>query len=434
MTINATAIWRVCPSGSNTNGGGYDPGISGAATDYSRQNAAQATGTHGTTVGTTTFTDLTALAFTAAMIGNAIYITGTGQTTGWYFVTAFTSSSIVTLDRSPGTGTLATWNLGGGWADPWTNLTSSGPLVPGNIVYVLGSGTPNPASYTYDYDTGGDFTLTSGNDTAGYVTIANDPSTPGYKAPPDTTGGMPCIRTGGLVYILAGYNKLQGLFFVLNGTSGNNVLFFTSTNPTVITGCVCDQFGNDCGFTFQDGTLALFGNEVFTSVAPGSSGSKYAINIDSINTTIIGNNIHDTVGPGILANRGAFIEGNIIAKCRGVGLLLSDSSAFPITVVRGNTIDGNLGNGMEVSSQVTLSYAAIQNNNITNHTQSGTYGFTVDAGTAAANSLVALLFDNQVWQGNTTDVNAINKGPHDTTPPSSPSIYVNQSTENYTLA
>ena len=134
----------------NTNGGGYDPGISGAATDYSQQNSAQASGTHGTTTGTTTFTDATALAFTSAMVGNAIYITGTGQTTGWYFVTAYSSSSVVTLDRSPGTGTLATWHLGGGWAD-FTNLVSTGPLVAGNTVYALGSGTPNPASYTYDY-------------------------------------------------------------------------------------------------------------------------------------------------------------------------------------------------------------------------------------------------------------------------------------------
>lgn len=80
MTVNSTAVWRVRPSGSNTNGGGYDAGISGAATDYSQQNAAQASGTHGVTTGSTTFTDATANAFTSAMIGNALYITGTGPT------------------------------------------------------------------------------------------------------------------------------------------------------------------------------------------------------------------------------------------------------------------------------------------------------------------------------------------------------------------
>ena len=48
MAINATAIWRVRPSGNNANGGGYDPGIAGAATDYSQQNAAQASGSAGT--------------------------------------------------------------------------------------------------------------------------------------------------------------------------------------------------------------------------------------------------------------------------------------------------------------------------------------------------------------------------------------------------
>src|ERR1700680_1745544 len=193
MAITATAAWRVRPSGVNTNGGGYDAGIAGAATDYSQQNAAQASGTNGATVGTTDFADVTAAAFTSAMIGNAIYITGAGQTTGFYFVVAFVSAAHVTLDRSPGTGTSATWHLGGGWADWWTNTTAN--IVPGNIVYILGSGTPNPASYTYDYVSPASFVPVSGNATAGLITFANDPGTPGYKAPPDTTGGMPVIQT-----------------------------------------------------------------------------------------------------------------------------------------------------------------------------------------------------------------------------------------------
>src|SRR5271170_2466310 len=100
MAVNATAIWRVRPSGSNTNGGGYDPGISGAATAYSKQNTAQATGTLGTSTASTTFTDAGG-AFTSAMVGNALWIaSGAGFTVGAYFITAFGSSTSVTLDRA----------------------------------------------------------------------------------------------------------------------------------------------------------------------------------------------------------------------------------------------------------------------------------------------------------------------------------------------
>src|SRR5271166_746827 len=156
MAVNATAVWRVRPSGSNTNGGGYDSGIAGAGTDYSQQNTAQATGTLGTAAGTTAFSDAGG-AFTAVMIGNALWIaSGAGFTAGAYFITGYTSATAITLDRSPGTGTVANWAVGGAWADPSTRFDTSSspasPVVAGNIIYVLGSGTPNPASYTYDYD------------------------------------------------------------------------------------------------------------------------------------------------------------------------------------------------------------------------------------------------------------------------------------------
>src|SRR5271170_4168055 len=182
MAVNATAIWRVRPSGSNTNGGGYDPGISGAATDYSQQNTAQATGTLGTASGTATFTDAGG-AFTSAMVGNALWIaSGAGFTVGAYFIVTFNSSTSVVLDRSPGTGTVAHWALGGGWADFWTNGASTGPAVGGNFIYILGSGIPNPTSYVIDYTAPSFIPQSAGT---GIVTFANDPSTPGYKAAPD---------------------------------------------------------------------------------------------------------------------------------------------------------------------------------------------------------------------------------------------------------
>src|SRR5277367_6296433 len=134
MAVAASAIWRIRPSGSNTNGGGYDVASYPGGTDYSRQNSPQATGTLGTAAGTATFTDAGG-AFTSLMVGNALWIaSGTGFTVGAYFVITFNSSTSVVLDRSPGTGSAAHWALGGGWADPATNTSSTGPLVPGNVV------------------------------------------------------------------------------------------------------------------------------------------------------------------------------------------------------------------------------------------------------------------------------------------------------------
>ena len=150
MTIGATAVWRVRPSGNNLNGGGYDAGIAGAATDYSKQNAAQATGTNGTTsgAGSTTFTDATAAAFTTLMPGNCIQIaSGTNFQAGFYFVISRTNASSVVLDRTPssgGAGASGVWKLGGGWAD-FSNLATA--PVSNNTCLVLGSGTPNPAAY-----------------------------------------------------------------------------------------------------------------------------------------------------------------------------------------------------------------------------------------------------------------------------------------------
>ena len=283
MTVNATAVWRVRPSGSNTNGGGFDAAITSAGTDYSQQNAAQANGTHGTAAGTSTFTDLTAANFTSAMIGNAMYLTGTGFTTGWYFVTAVSSTTVCTLDRSPGTGTATgTWHLGGGWADFWTNTASSAAvIVPGNTVYILGNGIPNPASYTYDYSAVV-FDPVSGNATAGYITFANDPQTPGYKAPPDTTGGMPCIQgwSGGtLLFTMTNpaYLKLAGLWFVSQAAAYEGAYGLINATFWATFGCVLDQYGYDGGLANSGNNFLVQGSEVFSSVVPGGSGTQYVI-------------------------------------------------------------------------------------------------------------------------------------------------------------
>jgi hypothetical protein len=438
MAINATAVWRVRPSGSNTNGGGYDAGISGAATDYSQQNSAQASGTHGVTTGTTTFTDATAAAFTAAMIGNAIYISGSGQTTGFYFVTAFTSSSVVTLDRSPGTGVSATWALGGGWADFWTNVGYSGgpstPVVPGNTIYILGSGTPNPSSYSYDYPAlpiNGAINI-SGNTTAGCVTFANDPSTPGYKAPPDTTGGMPLCRTSATSFptLFNGGNSFirwQGIWLV-SALAGNNALLYNCV-VVVVFGCVFDQVSYGGSVTGTCQAVAHIGSEYFSSTGGSpNAGTLLEVNFGG---AVLGCNIHDCLTGTISVTNEGVVSNNIIAKNQGDGISLH-SSAQQLATIMNNTIDGNSGNGINIIDQASCSNSVILNNIISNHTGGGQYGLTIGAGTATQNAAIAPLIDYNVYYNNTSNYNAISAGPHDTALGVTP--YVASSTENYTLA
>src|SRR5690242_11230658 len=144
MAVNATAIWRVRPSGNNANGGGFDPGISSPGTDYSQQNGPHVTFDGATIRATTSGTSatITVVGYTVAAtdVANALNITGgTNFTTGWYFIQSVnTGANTWTLDRnvSSGAGSGMTGRMGGGWADPITNLGS--PPVAGNVVYVLG--------------------------------------------------------------------------------------------------------------------------------------------------------------------------------------------------------------------------------------------------------------------------------------------------------
>jgi Right handed beta helix region len=431
MAINASAVWRARPSGSNSNGGGYDSGISGAATDYSRQNAAQASGSHGTAAATSTFTDATAANFTAAMIGNCIQIvSGAGFTAGFYFVTAFTSASVVTLDRSPGTGTVAVWNLGGGWADFWTNTLSTGPLVPGNTVYILGAGIPNPSSYAADYAyTGTGFAPAVGNQTAGQVVFANDPSTPNYKAPWDTTGGMPLITSSNPTLVNGGgvnlYGAFTGLWIVASGGGGNFI--FTNSSYITLIGCVFDQSGNNAGL-ITTGDSSVIGCEAFDSTN-GAAQSTAAISLGD--GVVIGCNVHDCTSHGIAVNGNArnAIDDCIVAKNKGDGIKVQANNS-PI-LIKNCTIDGNLGHGVEVTSQNYLSGLVMMSNIISNHTQAGKYGVTVGAGTATQNSAIVQFFDKNTYYNNTTNYNAINAGAHDTALGSNP--YNAQSTEDYTL-
>jgi hypothetical protein len=113
-TLNLSAQQYVCVVGA-------DP--STTTITWAGTNASPFAGTHGTASGTTTFSDSTANGFVSGVVGNYIAIfSGSGFTPGTYFITGFTNSSTITLDRSPGTGTAASWSM----AAPSTMLYLNG--------------------------------------------------------------------------------------------------------------------------------------------------------------------------------------------------------------------------------------------------------------------------------------------------------------------
>jgi hypothetical protein len=426
MAVGATAVWRARPSGSNTNGGGYDPGISGAATDYSQQNSAQASGSHGTSTGTTTFVDAIANLFTAAMVGNALYITGTGLTTGWYFCVGYTSASSITLDRSPGTGTVGTWHLGGGWADFWTNTTSSGPLVPGNIVYILGSGVPNPASYTYDYTVSSSFTPTSGDTTNGLIKFIGDPNTP--------SSGWPCIKcSSSPTFNSINRGALLNLWFVA-ATTGYAV---AASNQFYSSGIIFDQFGYDMGYLNSGlDSVIIRISEFSSSVAQRTTNNNDMIAIPNNYACwqLFGCNIHDVLGKGFSSGYegGSFsVSFCIFAKNGDTAIKLSDGQGDKSGSIFNCVIDGNLGDGIDFDNQNNIQEIAFFNNIISNHTTAGKYGMLVGSGSTAQNDRIKAFIDYNTYYNNTNDVNNISYGPHDTHGGINP--FVGQPSENYSL-
>lgn len=420
MAIGSTAIWRVRIGGSNTNGGGYDASIAGAGTDYSQQDAAQLTHVDGVGNGTTTFTSALGN-FTSAMVGNGLYISGGTLTAGWYFIITFNSATSVVLDRSPGTGTGGTYAVGGAWADPWANVTSTGPLVPGNIIYVRGAGSDNPGSNDYTKSGGSYVTPTSGNTTVGLIKFIGE-------------NGRPRLSSDGLMYYNYIAVSFENFYFTASGTSNGQLGILNQQGGAqsgTIINCVFDQNGKDITCATINGLM--MGCECFSSTTnSGAAGTNAAIKTTNYGAIVDGCNIHDVWGDGVtFANDMETLTNSIIAKCTGNGVTLPASTSYFRGHVSRNTIDGNKGHAVTVAATSGLIAYDFYGNLITNHTGAGKYGINVAAGTTAVNDATKMFWDFNWFYNNTANYNAISGGPHDTT--GTDPKYKSQSTEDYTL-
>lgn len=424
MAINATAIWRVRPGGNNANGGGYDAAISGAGTDYSQQDTAQLSLTDIACSNTTTVTSATG-GFTAAMIGNAIWLTGGGATAGPYFITARASTNSITVDRAPGTISAGSGKVGGARADFWTNMGSTWP-VGGNIVYINGAGTDTPSAA--DYTVAANATVltgVAGSTSAGYVRFVG-------------TNGRPRIAQGGMFYQYSNcrfeHLYIQKTTTNFTGGSGNGC-FFPSGAATVLYDIVFDQ-GGWVFPLFIGGSAHIILCDIFSSSGTPASTNAGVIYSSGQGSAVVNCFIHDTMGIGISISSGAAqtIANNVFANCGGTALVFNGSEATGSDrfVVLDNTFSGNGGKGgIELTSVASDVFdVAIINNIFANHTGGSAAGITCDAGTAAANALVMPLCEGNQFYNNTA--NTVNLTLSSSNVVQNPSF--GAGTENYTPA
>lgn len=360
MAINATALWRVRIGGNDSNGGAFDSSIVGAGTDYSDQDIAQLTLTDLATAGASAAVTSATGGFTAAMIGNAIYIaSGTNFTAGTYFIVAVSSTNGATLDRacSTASGSGGTGRIGGAHAS--ITRSSSVGAVAGNTVLIRGQGSNDPVDTDYFYS-GAGFTPANGSTYVGY-------------------NGRPKIGHPGRMFATSYNLAIKNLSFVQTAgtytTSG--VLSGAGAGGIYAENCVFDQAGFDAIQVNQ----AVVSRCSFINTGTQVAGTSYAYSnlAVSISAAVLNCHFKDLRGGGIRADPSTTIVGNIVQNCGSHGinysaLALGVNYSSAVGVV-GNTVHGNKGHGIVLNNALAL----CADNLITGHTVPGTNGLFYSA-------------------------------------------------------
>lgn len=389
MAIQSTAIWEVRPSGDANNGAGWDSGISGAGTDYSQQDAAQLTLTDGVCNAASTTLTSTTGGFTSQMVGNALYVSsGTNALTEHFFITAFTDTNTVTVDRTISNGTNATginFKVGGGKSRLTDQMCED--AAGGNTIYVKsGSITQSEA-----------VSLSSSN-----ATYANPIVVEGYdtsRGDNPTGSNRPAVNSAANELNFEYYWVIKNL--EVTGTASN--LFNVAVNDyAVIFNCKVENTSGSGGRSAVTGRswwvkscelISTNGNAFNGNVATqylidcyihdsstgvdGSSGITHLINC-----------IVDTCPSGASTARGV-VKNSVFYNCSTHGLKVDNGSGSQATFISECIFD-SCGNGLELvaSSDFVISDYNLYNNNTTDVTNitKGSNSVTADPNfTDAAN-------------------------------------------------
>jgi len=443
MTIAATTTWYVRKSGAEINGGGFDPSIAGAGTNYADQDAPQLSITDLVSTASTTVTSANG-GFTAAMIGNVLRLaSATGSPVAdsagsrYLVITGVTDTNTATVDKTSGTYTAGVAKVGGAHAT-LVNMSSvnggagapvlTSPLVPGNTVYVRSAGSAADPSIggTPDYThTGGYWSFPAGTQGAGMITFMGLGAAEAVPTGTNMPAYRPLIKHDGMLFYLSTASKY---WRILNFKS------FCQASPTwhafgFAAGggqCECawnimDTNGQACsGFTGLDYSL-VHHNWVKNTGTATSSGTDAAFGSDStlagVGTHIFDNLITNCRGPGIaLSSTSAVytINGNVIAVPAQEGIKVDGVSGTDHRIFN-NTIYGPVGSGITITPNALRS--AVYNNTVSEITTAGKFGIAVTSGSAAVSNLLKSFFDyNNVYVGGGAGsaYDKISAGSHDT--------------------
>ena len=317
MAFPATAVLECRVTGSDLNGGGFNSARGG--TDYSQQDSAVATGT--VTSATTTVTATTAI-FTSVMVGN--YIT---DGTTWKEITAFTSTTVVTVDSAPAW-TTATINVGGALKSPAIAETI---VVAGNDVYykqagsvfTISSATANVANGRLNLNVSG--TAIARIRRIGYTTnrvAGNSDTRPTFQASVGLSSN----------YIITfnnanSYNSLENVIVDANA----------QTNSGGMTGSGRCNYSDNCLFKNAGGAINgvnLTNNFSLTrfEVTGCSGGTSGALVINSAANFVFDGSVHDNAARGIDYASGsgmiAFVNSYNNTGANGYGFFFQAAAAL----------------------------------------------------------------------------------------------------------
>lgn len=407
MAVQATAQWWVRTDGDNTNGGGYDSGISGAGTNYSDQASAQLSLTDLATAsaGSTTLTSVTG-GFTAAMIGNAIQIvSGTNSVpNSFYFITAYTDTNTVTLDRAcdDGVGGLSggSGKVGGAAAnlEIYSGAVYSGgnantPIVGGNQINIRGTGSYDSATpdYTHPQYWIGGWTFQ-----AQHVTIVGYNGRPHYK----TSSGQSLF-----LYNTQGVD-IVNMKLTPNGTSNGVygvVRNLQNSGTATLIDCIIDQEGYD---------IILAQNVSFQNCIIKNTGTKSAGSYASVLDIYpfgryMENCLIDSLRGGIQVQSGASIRNCVISNLYSHGIKNGNSSHFYPKSISNNLIYGCTGDGIDATYSNTVDI------NIFNNVLVNNGGYGINANSSAYPTFKRVVDYNYFYNNNNGNYNNYSGGEHD---------------------
>jgi len=396
--LPATAVMEMRTTGGADHGGIFDsanPG--GVGVDYSNQDDPVVSRTNFTcTTGGTTLVTATAATFTAAMVNNWIYLSGTHFTTGRRKIVTVIDQYSVTLcsDPTDGTnGTAGTGNVGGAiYEVNGTNLTALGLVIQaGNKIWIKGTTADNTTQATYS--------LTTANWTAGTTgTLALPVSIEGYGVtrgdrPTGTSGASarPIIDQAARTWGRHHYWNLSYLYMKGTADSGN-----ASADPSY-------SYFRNCRFEGNSTTTA----RTFSIHATGdrsiscefTSFAGTGVNT-SISTAFVACWFHDGLaGGGIVTGYDViFLSCLFEALTTGVSMTTGHTNRVLNCTFMGCGT-GILWTGASDSHLIANDVCAYC-----------TTGISSSGGTNYLNTLL----DYNNFYGNGADVTNVTKGPHDT--------------------